>query len=283
MTKAQSQILKDILAIKVAQWLPDWDSVSFDKAQFQSKPEPHFYLFSLPVSHLKALTGVYRRSVKEGKPHAKDSNVQRGHEVELSKTIQEFVRYGYPWCEMGQSNRKAPDARQLLKPGWLPSAIIVNILTEGDERDNGRIGKKDLITVQEKGASHVVTLPQSFTGSSWEPDTVFPLEVIDGQHRLWAFEDFDQGKSFQLPVVAFHGLDRSWQAYLFWSVNITPKKINRSLAFDLYPLLRQEEWLNKFAGHSIYRETRCQELGDAACISHLCRKRCKGCGEEVKG
>ena len=32
------------------------------------------------------------------------------------------------------------------------------------------------------------------------------------------------------------------------------------MAFDLYPLLRQEEWLNKFAGHSIYRETRCQEL-----------------------
>lgn len=260
MAKKQTGIELSVPAIKVAQWLPEWDEVSFDEDRFQSKPEPHFYLLSLPASHLKALTGVYRRSVKAGKPRAKDPNVQRGHEEERSKTIQEFVRHGYPWCEMGQANRKAPDARQLLKPGWLPSAIIVNILAEGDERDNGKIGKKDLITVEEEGASHVVTLPQSFTGPSWEPDTIFPLEVIDGQHRLWAFEDFDPGKSFQLPVVAFHGLDRSWQAYLFWSVNITPKKINRSLAFDLYPLLRQEEWLNKFAGHSIYRETRCQEL-----------------------
>jgi hypothetical protein len=64
-------------------------------------------------------------------------------------------------------------------------------------------------------------------------------------------------------VVAFYGLDHGWQAYLFWSVNITPKKINRSLAFDLYPLLRQQTWLDRFAGHSIYRETRCQELVEA--------------------
>ncbi len=92
---------------------------------------------------------------------------------------------------------------------------------------------------------------------------MFPLEVIDGQHCLWAFDEYDPGDDFELPVVAFYGLDRSWQAYLFWSVNITPKKINRSLAFDLYPLLRQQSWLDKFAGHSIYRETRSQELVEA--------------------
>lgn len=46
-------------------------------------------------------------------------------------------------------------------------------------------------------------------------------------------------------------------------MNITPKKINRSLAFDLYPLLRREDWLDRFAGHAIYRETRCQELVEA--------------------
>ena len=67
---------------------------------------------------------------------------------------------------------------------------------------------------------------------------------------------------FEFPVVAFHGLDLSWQAYLFYTINIKPKKINASLAFDLYPLLRTEDWLEKFEGHVIYRETRAQELVD---------------------
>jgi hypothetical protein len=57
-----------------------------------------------------------------------------------------------------------------------------------------------------------------------------------------------------------YGLDISWQAYLFWTINITPKKINASLAFDLYPLLRTEDWLEKNEGPRVYRETRAQEL-----------------------
>jgi hypothetical protein len=66
---------------------------------------------------------------------------------------------------------------------------------------------------------------------------------------------------FELPVVAFHGLDISWQAYLFWTINIKPKRINASLAYDLYPLLRTEDWLERSdEGYFIYRETRAQEL-----------------------
>ena len=117
-----------------------------------------------------------------------------------------------------------------------------------------------MIQIEENSGRTYLRLPNDFSGVGWEPHQVYPMEVIDGQHRLWAFEGFDPGDAFELPVVAFHGLDNGWQAYLFWSVNITPKRINRSLAFDLYPLLRQQTWLDKFAGHSIYRETRCQEL-----------------------
>lgn len=63
-------------------------------------------------------------------------------------------------------------------------------------------------------------------------------------------------------MVAFVGVDVSWQAYLFWTTNIKPKRINASLAFDLYPLLRTESWLNRFQGIAAYRETRAQELAD---------------------
>ena len=260
MTKRNSEVPKTIEVLKVNQWLPEWDKVRFDSTARQARPEAHFYLFSMKAGHLKALTGVYRRSTTGGRPRGKDPNVQRGHEEDRSAVIRQFVQYGYPWCEMASTKREKPDAMDLRKPGWLPTALIVNILPKGSERNGIRIPDKDLIRIEERSDRTYLKLPDSFTGTDWEPHHVYPMEVIDGQHRLWAFERFDPGDTFELPVVAFHDLDNGWQAYLFWSVNITPKRINRSLAFDLYPLLRQQSWLDKFAGHSIYRETRCQEL-----------------------
>lgn len=252
-----------VTALKVHQWLGLWDQVEYDTSAFQSKPaNKDFFLCSIRASYLKALTGVYRRSTKTG-ARALDPNVQRGHEEDRSRIIREFVQYGFPWCEMGSAKRSLPGAKDLRKPGWLPTAILVNILPPKAQRNGIKIPDEDLIRVEENGATATLTLPKSFEDSKWQPKEVFPLEVIDGQHRLWAFEDFDPGQDFELPVVAFYGLDRGWQAYLFWSVNITPRKINRSLAFDLYPLLRQQTWLDKFEGHSIYRETRCQELTEA--------------------
>jgi DGQHR domain-containing protein len=105
-------------------------------------------------------------------------------------------------------------------------------------------------------------MPYDEWSPSWTPKEIPPFEVIDGQHRLWAFES-NADPSFELPVVAFHGLDISWQAYLFWTINIKPKRINPSLAYDLYPLLRAEDWLDRAEGHPVYRETRSQELTEA--------------------
>ena len=250
-------------AIRVRQWLPEWDSIEFDAEALQARPSQHFFLCSIKARDLKALTGVYRRSTKGKLARAKDPNVQRGHEEARSKIIQEYVKFGFPWCEMPEARRNAPSAKNLQKPGWLPTAILVNILPPTAKRNGAQIAKKDTIKVEEENDVALIHFPESYTTEQWAPETVFPMEVIDGQHRLWAFDGFDPGDNFELPVVAFYDLDRSWQAYLFWSVNITPKKINKSLAFDLYPLLRREDWLDQFSGHSIYRETRCQELVEA--------------------
>jgi hypothetical protein len=252
-----------ITALKVQQWLSSWNEVQFDIETSQAKPSQYFYIFRIKAGHLKALTGVYRRSVEGGKPRSIDPNVQRGHEEERSATIREFVKFGYPWCEMGATKRRQQGAADLRKPGWLPTAIVVNILPPGSERNGVKIPEVDLMRVTDGDTTSSLHLPQGFTGSNWVPRSVYPLEVIDGQHRLWAFDGFDPGDDFELPVVAYYGLDRGWQAYLFWSINITPKRINRSLAFDLYPLLRKQTWLDKFMGHSIYRQTRCQELVEA--------------------
>jgi hypothetical protein len=268
MTKRTSET-KHVPAIRVKQWLPDWDSIHFDPSSQQARPQPHFFLCSIKARDLKALTGVYRRSTKGGLARAKDPNVQRGHEEERSRVIREFVRYGYPWCEMTDTRRSSPSAKNLQKPGWLPTAILVNILPENATRNDRKISADDLMHVVDEGDVSLIQYPKGYKNADWAPKSVFPLEVIDGQHRLWAFDDFDPGDDYELPVVAFVDLDRSWQAYLFWSVNITPRKINRSLAFDLYPLLRREDWLDQFAGHSIYRETRCQELVEALWSSEI--------------
>jgi hypothetical protein len=254
---------REITALKVCQWLEEWDKVSFDVKSFRKKPDNCFYQFSISAAELKALSGIYPRTTKERKSATEDLGIQRRHEKDRSDQIHDFIRYGYPWSDLSKSKRESGEFDDLRKPGWLPTAIVVNILKPGDERYGRCVDRSDLVTMQANGEDAVsLQLPKNFSGAIWRPKAVPPIEVIDGQHRLWAFEDYKIKGEFQLPVVAFHGLDISWQAYLFYVINIKPKKINASLAFDLYPLLRTEDWLEKFEGHIVYRETRAQELVD---------------------
>ena len=134
-----------------------------------------------------------------------------------------------------------------------------------DRRYRLRVYDDDIINISDQAddISALVTLPKDFPGMNWAPTELHPIEVIDGQHRLWAFDDPKLQEDFQLPVIGFHGLDISWQAYLFWTINIRPKRITPSLAYDLYPLLRMEDWLSHEESYFVYRETRAQELVEA--------------------
>ena len=67
---------------------------------------------------------------------------------------------------------------------------------------------------------------------------------------------------YEVPVVMFDNLPLTWQAYLFWVINVEPKRINTSLAFDLYPELRDQEWLKRGESIKIYQEHRSQELAE---------------------
>jgi DGQHR domain-containing protein len=248
-------------ALRVRQWLAEWDDIAFDPAHHRAEPEHWFLLFSLSAGQLRALSGISRRKVGERR-RADELGIQREHDPTRSAEISRFVRHGFPWSTMAARQRESGRYDDLKKPGWLPTALVVNILTPGDERRSAKLDPKDALSVGgESGADTFVELPEGF-GPTWTPGGLRPIEVIDGQHRLWAFDE-DLDEEFELPVVAFVGLDISWQAYLFWTINIKPKKINASLAFDLYPLLRTEDWLTRFEGPAIYRETRAQELTEA--------------------
>jgi len=251
-----------IPALKINQWLELWNEIKFDPKKLRKKPSDHFYLFSLRAKDLRSLSGIYPR-VAHGRTRATDDmGIQRRHDADRSSEIGEFIRYGHPWAGLTKAQRKSGEYDRLKKPGWLPTAIVVNILEDGDVRGGKKIASSDIIHVTKSDAGALVTLPAGFTKNDWKPAAIPPIEVIDGQHRLWAFSDDIKDGDYELPVVAFHGLDISWQAYLFYTINIKPKRITASLAFDLYPLLRTEDWLEKFEGPLIYRETRAQELVD---------------------
>jgi DGQHR domain-containing protein len=245
-------VLKELPAIRVNQWLPAWSAVNWDKKEHRAEPKRWFYQLSISATHLKALSGIYPRTTKERKSSTNDLGIQRRHEPDRSSEIARFVEYGYPWSDLSAKKRESSEFHDLRKPGWLPTAIVVNVLSASDIRRGQKVHPDDLIEVStDENGRVTISLPEGFTGRDWRPKELPPIEIIDGQHRLWAFEEAKLPDDFELPVVAFDGLDLSWQAYLFYTINIKPKKINASLAFDLYPLLRTEDWLEKFEGHII--------------------------------
>lgn len=254
-------------ALVVRQWLTEWDEVSFSAESGQARPQPYFYLLSMPAVTLRALAGIHRRDASDPTPRRDDQSIQRRHDPERSLEIRRFVREGYPFSTLSLAQRRAPDNLRLRKPGWLPTAVVVNVLRPGDKRRaGGSLVREDAVVISGDPDNEELVdfhLPNSWSTRGWNPTGIHPIEVIDGQHRLWAFNQDDENLSFHLPVVAFYDLDVSWQAYLFWTINIKPKRINSSLAFDLYPLLREQDWLLAGEGAMVYRETRAQELTEA--------------------
>lgn len=249
-----------IQAIRFKQWLPEWDHFDFDAVQHRRKPEEHILLFSMPAIQLRALSGVYRRT----RDHEGGEGLQRLHDPKRSAAIRDFVRFGHPYSSLPIAARDEASSA-MRKPGWLPTAIVVNILTANDERRGRKVAAPDLVSISDDGGNRAeLSLPYSDRLEQWMPSDLEPFEVIDGQHRLWAFDEaFKDGSlpgDFELPVVAFTGLDVGWQAYLFWSINVSPKRINPSHAFDLFPLLRSAEWLETLSDLRIYRQARAQEL-----------------------
>lgn len=249
-----------IPAFKVNQWLPIWDEVNFDDGdENRRKPEPYFLIFTIKAGLLKKLSKVYHRKADENRDV--EIGVQRKHDPDRSLEISKYVKLGYPLSDYAKNDKKIDALKDLKMPGWLPTAIVANIITKGEKRGKDTVKDEDVINLIESGGIVNLHLPNAVNNNNWNPD-VPPLEIIDGQHRLWAFSPDDPiSDEFEFPVVAFYNLDITWQAYLFYTINVKPKKINRSLAYDLYPLLRIQEWLEKAPETAlVYKEIRAQEI-----------------------
>ena len=137
-----------IPALRVKQWLPEWEGVPFDPAEHRRRPDPFFFQFALSATLLKRLTGVHKRAAEPGVARSEELSTQRLHQPARSNEIAEFVRYGFPWSELTprQRTEEHPD---LLKPGWLPSTILINILQPGDRRDDRGVAPSDLVRIEQ--------------------------------------------------------------------------------------------------------------------------------------
>lgn len=78
--------------------------------------------------------------------------------------------------------------------------------------------------------------------------------VLDGQHRLWAFDSKWSGDTdLNLVVSAFINLEDEFKALVFRTINGEQRKINPSLVYDLIPMLREKDWVK-------FEDQRAQDL-----------------------
>src|SRR5215218_9964566 len=96
MTDDDIQPLREVPALIVRQWLDAWNNVQWNPNRFQSKPKEHFYIFTLPASQLRSLSGIYRRSTRGEVPRAKDLKPQRYLDQARSEEIARYKEFGFP-------------------------------------------------------------------------------------------------------------------------------------------------------------------------------------------
>ncbi|UOA24097.1 hypothetical protein DSM110277_02533 [Sulfitobacter pontiacus] len=104
-----------------------------------------------------------------------------------------------------------------------PTSLVISV-DERCARISEETGKKKLVLepyIDNETGKKIVPFDQIAT-------------IIDGQHRLKAFEGTDH--NWILPVNVFVGVDEGTQAMLFSKVNLAQTKVNKSLVYDLFSL-----------------------------------------------
>jgi hypothetical protein len=254
---------KQLPALEVHQWLDTWKHATWGAEGAKPTPPKSFFVASIPIGVLRALAGIPTRTKEARRQKSSSAGYQRSHEEERSAKISRYLEFGYPLSTA--ASLKAEDHPELINPGWLPTAILVSAVGRSQSRPRGRatlkVKEQNLVKVIRTRGAALIDLPINITIDPLKE--LAPLEIIDGQHRLLSVDSLEEAPvDYELPVVIFEDLDPTWQAYLFWVINVEPKKINPSLAFDLYPELRNQDWLERGEAIKIYQEHRSQELAE---------------------
>src|SRR5699024_2467702 len=102
--------------------------------------------------------------------------------------------------------------------GIFPTNIIISI--ESDKH-NFKPNGKAINDIQHG----TLTLPRKYQS----------INVIDGQHRLFAYDGLEQAEKDLIYVVAFDKMNLEDQIETFININEKQTKVSPSLLWDLYP------------------------------------------------
>lgn len=160
-----------------------------------SKKE-HCYLFGIQPAKLIPLASVLHRKLKI------DDN--------LSENYQRLVK-----------KQKIKEIKKFIteERGVFPTNIIISFDTKGGDFFKPQGGKINDIQFG------VLTLPRQYQS----------ITIIDGQHRLFAYDGLEESESDLIYVVAFHKLKLEKQVQTFININEKQTKVSASLMWDLYP------------------------------------------------
>ncbi|WHT40840.1 DGQHR domain-containing protein [Myroides sp. mNGS23_01] len=81
------------------------------------------------------------------------------------------------------------------------------------------------------------------------PEDVINGVVVDGQHRLFSFKGLNEEmlKKYELICTLYLDLPTPYQAYLFATINMNQRKVNKSLAYELYGYDLDEDFANMWS------------------------------------
>ena len=81
------------------------------------------------------------------------------------------------------------------------------------------------------------------------PELIINGAVIDGQHRLFSFKHLsnDEQKNYELLCTLYLDLPNPYQAYIFATINMNQRKVDKSLAYELYGYDLNDEESNKWS------------------------------------
>jgi len=108
--------------------------------------------------------------------------------------------------------------------GIFPTNIIISI--ESDKHSFKTFGKA--INDIQHGT---LTLPRQYQS----------VNIIDGQHRLFAYDGLEQSEKDLIYVVAFDKMDLEEQIKTFIDINEKQTKVSPSLLWDLYPTILEKD------------------------------------------
>lgn len=163
-----------------------------------------FYSCAIPAQQLLEICQFDFRQIKENNGIKEFLGIQRPLKDDRVREIRKYI--------------ETVDA-------CFPTSIVISI----DERC--------VSMSEEHGGKYLTIRPYQ---DPIDKEIVIPFRglanIIDGQHRLKAFEGTNQ--NWLLSVNIFVGADEGTQAMIFSKVNLAQTKVNKSIVYDLFSLDR---------------------------------------------